>query len=167
MSFARNQQTAAFLEQWERVLRWQGRVHGRSHASPDEFMDHLYALFQNCFAMRDWLENSEVIPGESLSEIFSAFELRLCRDICNGTKHLEITRPSVDANFMTVREYAPPPISKLDEALSSPEYKLVLIAADNKYDLVELADQCVDILRNALSTRNLLSQKSNLKPLKF
>jgi len=56
--------------------------------------------------MRDWFLSSG-LDNDKINALFSRRNLRLCRDIANGTKHCAISRASVDANFRTFREYDP------------------------------------------------------------
>ena len=55
--FARDRQTAPWVEQWARVDRWWSKLQTAygTNAPADEMMDLFYAFFQNLFFMRDWL----------------------------------------------------------------------------------------------------------------
>jgi hypothetical protein len=65
--------------------------------------------------------------------------LQVCRDICNGAKHLVINQPSVDAAFSIGREYAPP---RIGSDSPDPE-RWFVIAGGDKYDALALVDECV------------------------
>ena len=67
-------------------------------------------------------------------------ELRLCRDICNGTKHLAISRPSLDADLAIGREYVPAHWPGVRPHVNETWF---VIAGGKKYDLFELADRCL------------------------
>ena len=90
-----------YLEQFNRVKRWyqefaltdQGRLHDRPS---DFYQDQVYAFFQNCYHLKDWMKNDESVGvvADKIEEFISNNEeLRLCADICNGTKHLRLTSP--------------------------------------------------------------------------
>jgi hypothetical protein len=81
------------VEQWQRVLRWQQRLHAivsEHYDDGDAVVDHALALLQNCFSMRDWLSSSLPSKGTEIQNLFSSPSLRLCRDLANGSKHLAI-----------------------------------------------------------------------------
>lgn len=106
--FARDQQAAPFKEQWDRVGRWFAKTKAAyaNGTQADEMMDLFFTTFQNLFFMRDWFLRSGV-DKQKVTSLFAKQNLRLCRDIANGTKHCFISCPSVDANFRTFREYDP------------------------------------------------------------
>jgi len=67
--------------------------------------------------------------------------LRVCRDLCNGSKHLLIRparRASVDADASIVREYMPGPVGDPKAA----NYRIVVLA-DGKHDLWKLIEDCM------------------------
>jgi len=89
------------LEQFNRMERWyqrlvstdQGRPH---HLTSDYYQDEVYAFFQNCYHLKDWIKNDESagVTAKKVEEfINNNKELCLCADICNGTKHLMLTKP--------------------------------------------------------------------------
>ena len=128
--------------QLERVHRWYGRlIHSASIGSAD-LEDFAFTFFQNCYFLREWVEKTSTITSSDLDLLFSqSRELQVCRDLCNGTKHLTISKPSADANFSIAREYDPG---------SAHKYRLVGIAAD-KFDLLELANKCLQEWERFLS----------------
>jgi hypothetical protein len=143
MGFARTHQAQPFLEQWERTSRWYHRMAVLNLETPracaDELMDHVYACLQNCLMLRDWLLNSPGVERAAVRQLFGSTELKLCRDVANGTKHLQISKPSIDSQFMTVREYTPP---SLDGSRGA-DYVLTLCADGRKLDLLWLCDECM------------------------
>jgi hypothetical protein len=103
---------AEWDEQWRRVHRWYRRVEAISRgrvpllhaadevvtsdevvASAAQLTDEFYAFFQNCYHLKDWLARD---PSVSLTQAVDDFidnspEMRLCADLCNRTKHAELT----------------------------------------------------------------------------
>lgn len=87
-----------YVEQWQRVKRYHDRFErlsaGIEHteASP-HYDDDVYAFFQNCYHLKDWIKNDPFCVGwpsvESL--VNSDPDLQLCADLCNGQKHLKLT----------------------------------------------------------------------------
>lgn len=92
--------------QLARVSRWLDRlIHARS---PEEAEDFLYAFFQNCYHLRDWMP-----PQFSVAALDSFFNdslpLRNCRDVANLTKHCVLTRTPAQGHELSIlREYAGP-----------------------------------------------------------
>jgi hypothetical protein len=134
----------AWRGQYDRTFRWYERtVRAASEASGD-VEDFSYAFFQNCYHLREWMLLTGGASQQELEDLFAGSPgLRLCRDICNGTKHFNIDRPSVDANFSVLREYAP----------SEPSSTRLLVIADSRYDLLELAHRCMEAWRQFVDKR--------------
>lgn len=124
--------------QYDRFMRW----HARLKSEPT--LDMLLAFFLNCYALRDWLIQSEALSRAALDERINADPaMRLCRDLCNRSKHLVLNRASVDAQFAILREYRgktrPPGI--------------VVLAEGVKSDLNEVADRCVAFCQALLAEK--------------
>lgn len=90
-----------WAEQWSRVERWFSRFSetnsGRSHDQiSDNYQDEVYAFFQNCYHLKDWLRNdpasSALVSPDIESTISNSPNLSLCADLCNGSKHLVLAR---------------------------------------------------------------------------
>jgi hypothetical protein len=90
-----------WAEQWSRVERWFSHFSetnsGRSHdQASDNYQDEVYAFFQNCYHLKDWLRNdpasSALVRADIESTISGSPNLSLCADLCNGSKHLTLTR---------------------------------------------------------------------------
>lgn len=123
-------------EQWETIKRWHGRLRAVNSEESPEFADYAVVVLLHCFAMRDWLINSGV-DRRRVEELFASTELQVCRDVANGTKHLRITRPSVDEHQEILRIYVPP---NTDGASQN---KLVLHAGGRSYGVREFCGECV------------------------
>jgi hypothetical protein len=82
--------------QYDRALRWYERLEamtqGKPHTCPTAMLeDDALAFFQNCHHLKDWLRHdpaSGVTKADVHAYIGAHAELELCRDLCNGTKHL-------------------------------------------------------------------------------
>ena len=145
--------------QYDRVKRWHRLVQEigkqRTTATDTEQQhDFLYAFFQNCCHLREWLENSGAIGVQPLQEFFREHPpMQLCRDICNGTKHWDIDRPSIDAHFKIGREYVPSSQSGDRPQINETWF---IVSAGLRYDLFELADSCVHLWDAFLKDNGLL-----------
>jgi hypothetical protein len=86
----------------------------------------------------------------------STRELRLCRDIVNGSKHLMVKHASVDPAHRIHSEYVPPPLD--GSASASASYDLVVAWGGNggTIRLLELCSRCVDQVGGFLTAHRLL-----------
>jgi len=96
-------------EQFLRVKRWYKRLEEISNGREDTresdyYEDVLYAFFQNCFHLKDWAINSGALSKDIINDfIESNTDMKICRDLCNGSKHLVINNPSIDSNVSVNR----------------------------------------------------------------
>jgi len=92
---------AGYRHQLDRVRRFLDRVEG-PHANDVEFQDMMWAFFQNCWHLKDWMDRDPLAEAQKKSVIQKAHDsdvLKICRDLCNGTKHLGLDRkPSSGAD---------------------------------------------------------------------
>lgn len=100
-------------EQLDRIKRWYKRFEeiniGREHTRESDFYnDIVYAFFQNCWMLRDWMVNSKALDKKLIDDFFhSDKDMMICRDLANGSKHLVINKPSIDPNIsINRREYS-------------------------------------------------------------
>jgi hypothetical protein len=154
--------TGGWKSQYERMRRWHRLVHeiGRARKSigdTEQEHDFIYAYFQNCYHLRDWLQNSSMATAEELREFFRLNEpMGVCRDICNGTKHWQIDRPSVDADFSIGREYVP---ANWPGERPHVNQSWFIVAGQSKHDIFQLADTCMALWDSFLQRKNLLPSK--------
>jgi hypothetical protein len=141
------------LRRWHRLVQRIGRAK-REDADTEQEHDFLYAYFQNCYHLHDWLVNSGAVTPEKLQKFFYFnTPMGVCRDVCNGTKHWRIDRPSMDAQFSIGREYVP-----ADWPSTRPQVNesWFIICGDGKYDVFELADTCMALWDSFLHENGLL-----------
>jgi len=136
--------------QYTRLVRWHERMHSAAQSGSSDLEDFVFAFFQNCYYLRDWLLKTSTITRHDMDELFhNSHELKVCRDICNGTKHLNVTSPSFDASFSIYREYSPNEPSK---------HRLVVLVdndlRDYQHNVLDLADTCLSTWRTFLHQQN-------------
>ena len=82
---------AGYRSQLDRVRRFLDRVEG-PYANDVEFQDMMWAFFQNCWHLKDWVAADPLVPREIKKAIIARAEesvlLRVCKEMCDGTKHL-------------------------------------------------------------------------------
>jgi hypothetical protein len=96
--------------QYERMQRWSGRLEEFGDEASDQHRLDIYlAFFLNCYAMSDWFVKSDVISPADMSALIRNSEaMRVCRDVCNRSKHLRPDkRASTEPQFSIAREYSP------------------------------------------------------------
>jgi hypothetical protein len=77
---------SSYLEQYKRVKRWHARFaainNGLEHTkSSDYYADEVYAFFQNCYHLKDWIKNDPLSgqPGPKVEGfVHSSLSLRIC-----------------------------------------------------------------------------------------
>jgi hypothetical protein len=126
--------------QFARVSRWLDRL---MHAhSPEDAEDFLYAFFQNCYHLRDWI--STKVSSTDLDSFFKdSLPLRICRDAANLTKHSALDRkPAQEYELSILREYA-----GIDKGWFENDTRLVIVTNYQKDGIVldsrEVARECL------------------------
>lgn len=134
----------SWRSQHDRVKRWSQRLHEYQDADFQDRLDFFLAFFINCYSLRDWFINSNSISQKEMDGLIQSSEaMRLCRDICNRSKHLTLNRsPSTEANFSIGREYRP-----FDRG-----YRFFIQYLDSMRDLMEIAMSCLQFWDDFLST---------------
>lgn len=66
------------------------------------------AYFLWCHSLREWLINDNAIDTSSLDAELANYPIwRLCRDVANRTRHLDLTHRPTDKDWSAYREYEP------------------------------------------------------------
>jgi hypothetical protein len=143
------QQVQGWEGQYERMLRWYDRsrlAHAENRG--DDEMDFVLVFFQQSLAFRDWIHEALPSVRTDLEELFrNNLELRICRDIANGFKHMKIgKKASVDRAFSIVFEYMP---------RDGREGDMVVLAGGHSFKLYELANSCVSIWQGFINYNGL------------
>jgi hypothetical protein len=125
-----------WLGHLKRLRRWHDRVREAARIGHPDLEDFIFVFFQCCYQMREWMLQTATIPPDEVNRFYADTKaLRLCRDICNGTKHLNIADASVDPGFSIGWEYNH----------WEPNNARLFLIADDKYDLLDLAAQCMSL----------------------
>ena len=121
-----------------RAERWYTRM--VSAESFEDRMDFTISFFQNCYLIKEWLEKTgDVSRSELNSHQNDHFELRVCRDIANATKHFQLSSPSLEFEIAIGRE----------SIVGQPGKTRIFVLADKdgdieKFNANELARLCLD-----------------------
>lgn len=153
---------SSWLQQWERVLRWYDRIEqtgsGREHTmESDYYQDELYAFFQNCWHLKDWLKND---PASEMSrdtvETFAngPAPLGWCADLANGSKHLTLTKHRIDPTTAIGGRHFHLSLGNTGPTKIAVRYDVV--GGADKRDALTLATECLAEWRQFLSDHHLL-----------
>lgn len=88
-----------YREQLDRVRRFRARLDEEYH-SQLVFQDIMWSFFQHCWHLKDWVKNDRILVTDAQrAGVHAAVHapgspLLVCRDLCNGTKHLTLADPS-------------------------------------------------------------------------
>ncbi len=135
--------------QLECVRRWHRRVEEirfaeASGAEAERYLDTVYAFFQDCTHLADWVVHD--LPGRSAAIeklLAETPELRIARVISNATKHYELDRPpQVEGGFADGREYVPDGLPSASHPVRKQTW--FVIANGEKYDIFLLAERCME-----------------------
>jgi len=153
-----------WIHQWKRVQRYHRRSEklrkkSERYGLTDFDQDDLISFFMHAFHLQDWIACSHQGIKGPLDELFQKFEMGCCRDIANGFKHKELSKPSIDADFNWYRKY------DYFETKSSP-IKYYLAFQDSvdkeikKYEIFDLIHN-VYIFWEEFISKNLIKEVSH------
>ena len=155
-----------WLDQWHRVRRWFDRFtetnSGRSHTKDsDNYQDEVYAFFQNCYHLKDWLINDPVtsaLVSDVETMISHSSDLRLCADLCNGSKHLLLTRSraSPDTKIGNRRFSMNLSGGTGDEEPPTVSVQYVVESAGSTFDAYAIAQACMSDWETYLRGKGLI-----------
>lgn len=90
-----------YRDQLDRVRRFLERLDRHYHYVVD-YQDDVFAFFQNCWHLKDWISNDPLIPDGQKFRLKQAAEnssiLAICNDMANGTKHLGLKNARAGAS---------------------------------------------------------------------
>jgi hypothetical protein len=144
------------VEQLERAGRYLERIRAvyagifSTHHDKDGYEDDVISFFVHCYHIRDWIIhlNRVGVTAVDLDAFINKHEaLRICADLCNGSKHCKLTR--------TLRTEKQPHISG-KEYRSSTWYsgsgggevikgRYSILTSSGRIDALELAEACMGL----------------------
>lgn len=139
--------------QFDRMERWHRRALdalASKHTGAGDAEDFVYAFCQSAYHLRDWLQKSGAASQADLDALMrSTPALKLCRDVCNGSKHLALNDTTTTDRIGLMREYVPP-VTEDECGTIRPR----LFAFEDRsgsvelVDLYELMSECTAAWRN-------------------
>ena len=152
-----------WFEQFRRVKRWYTRFksidEGRLDTlTLDDYLDEVYAFFQNCHHLRDWILNDDNlnIGPETLNTFINSHqELQICGDLCNGTKHLKLLKKpwsEIEPKFGKRNIHLKLSAPETPEIIS---IKYGIDTNEGEKDAFELATKCLQAWQIFLESHNV------------
>jgi hypothetical protein len=137
--------------QFARMQRWHRRALDALDRHPGDAEDFIYAFCQAAYHLRDWLQKSSAARQPDLDALMNgAPALKLCRDVCNGSKHLTLDPERTNTDHIgLMREYVPP-IGANGTGRSRPRL-FVFEDQDGTIEMVDIQDlmsECVEAWTN-------------------
>jgi type I site-specific restriction-modification system R (restriction) subunit len=141
------------MEQIERTHRYLERIRKMYEGAPyiqnkEYYTDDVYSFFIHCYHIRDWIKELNLL-GITSSElkkfIRSHKELRICADLCNGTKHCHIEE---NKKWTTGQPYIAETSfesSGRNREFTTTKGRFQIISDDVFYDALELAQRCMKL----------------------
>ena len=91
-----------YIQQHDRVKRFFSRLTNQNRSQID-YEDDLWAFFQNCWHLKDWIKNdstiSQNIRDKIENEVKKYNSLMIAADLANRSKHFALTSKRADANI--------------------------------------------------------------------
>jgi hypothetical protein len=94
-----------YRDQLDRTRRFLERVEVLVPGSDvHHYQDDVWAFFQSCWNLRDWIQNelriSDTVKKQVHDAVESAHCLKICYDLANGVKHYALTSPKLGARHL-------------------------------------------------------------------
>lgn len=123
-------------------------------------VDIILSFFMHCYHLGDWLKSSGVDEVRVNNFIHSTYEMQVCRNLTNSTKHLELKNPSPPQVFDYKAAGLPSPIARTYDPLAKmwgekeTEY-LVILVDGKETDCYEFMTKCMQQWKQFLNNEGL------------
>jgi hypothetical protein len=143
-----------YRDQLDRARRFLDRVQAPideiENPSEVEFQDDMWSFFQNCWHVKDWVMHDPLASSTQKDEVSKAAHastlLMICRDMCNGTKHLGV-REGAGHRYVEMTRIPGGPCFEMDCFLDD--------GAGNLVSGKQLARECIAEWERILSAQGL------------
>ena len=148
------------MEQFERAERYLQKIKNIYHGKCDKILgrntkfhdphyeDEILSFFMHCYHIKDWIEhlNKNDLKKKEIESFINKNQcLKICADLCNGTKHCKLTRHP--------RSGKEPYIAS--GTLSEGNWTYEIAGPDQLHDALALAIECMDCWRHYIHDQNI------------
>lgn len=146
---------------YDAVQRWHVRCekcYSGDRCVSEDFEDFFLAFMVACYHLRDFVIETGGVRSDELDRLISNNEtMRICRDICNRSKHHTISRFGIDDEWSLGREHRPWP-----DGTSAVSH--FLIAGNKKYAPLEVAHNCMQFWDSLIASDVLVEPPNPFGP---
>lgn len=108
-----------YRDQLDRARRFLSRMQSTEPRRDVDYQDDVWAFFQNCWHIKDWIANDPIIQNEVKNRLEKTIKasstLKVCYDLATGTKHRDVRKPQAFAQHAHTNTTITPGVeTKLD-----------------------------------------------------
>jgi hypothetical protein len=130
------------------LRRWLARIENQT-TNQLEHVDFLWAFFQNCWHMKDWIKNDDSLDQrfrdsiENLAKNYNS--LMISADLANRSKHLDLKSIRKDARLTGHVSVTIDEIVQTGESSSNVSWEYIAVLSDgSQHDALNLARMAVN-----------------------
>lgn len=143
------------MEQLERAQRYLNRmrsiyagVFAQDHNRQD-YEDDVLSFFMYCYHVRDWIVrlNRVGVTAKDVDQFINSKPcLRICTDLCNGSKHCTLTRPARSGSqpHMTGKQYSTSTWLTGSGGGEVLQARYTILTTQGAVDALGLAEECIN-----------------------
>ena len=149
-----------YKQQYDRVVRYFSRLTNQNRSQID-YEDDLWAFFQNCWHLKDWIKNDLTIPQNTgkifedkiENEVKKYKAIMIAADLANRSKHLTLkrqnrldaknTKKSVTVHVPPFRLNSKTGESHTDGECQSEYFYTIATEDGSEYDAFQIAKKAI------------------------
>lgn len=154
------------MEQFDRAHRYLVRIRSiyagiyAGDHKKQEYEDDVLSFFVHCFHIKDWIVhlNKIGVTAKQVDEFINASEcLKICADLCNGTKHCILTRSARTGRqpHMSGRQYKSSVWFTGSGGGEVVQGKYSIVTAAGVVDALNLAEECMRSWENFIGSKRM------------
>ena len=139
------------MEQIDRARRYLGRIREMYRAVPfkedkEQYADDVLSFFIHAYHIKDWIFRLNKIG--MTQDVIEKFinqheELRICADLCNGSKHCKLTNTRTHREpHLAGKQFVS---SGINDVMHSTQCKFKIFDGNKFLDALELAERCMKL----------------------
>jgi hypothetical protein len=139
------------MEQIDRARRYLVRMREMYQSVPyredkEAYADDVLSFFIHTYHIKDWITtlNKLGITKEAINTFINQhYELRLCADLCNGSKHCKLKRTRTGRSpHLASRSFLS---GGTNDVMHTTQCKFAVFTGDKFVDALDLAERCMQL----------------------